>query len=67
MRPYELPRPSYALWFDVGQRFGPHAQSVVAGALCDGTNCVRTEKLINGLAEVIKQMARERAVLLHFN
>lgn len=66
MRPYELPQPQYALWYDVGARFGFGIQSVVEVALCDNNHHKIFASQVEGLEQVLKQMAAKRGVLLHF-
>ncbi len=65
MRPFELPQPQYALWYDVGERFGFGIQSVVEVALCDNHHKIFADH-VQGLEQVLKQMAAKRGVLLHF-
>lgn len=66
VRPYELPRQQYALWYDVGTSLGAVSQTHVANALCNGTHKIFSDLLINGEADVIRRMAERRGVLLRF-
>lgn len=65
-RPYELERPQYALWFDVGERLGSKTQSQVAVALCGGSHEIFESSLIQGEAEILRELASFRGVLLFF-
>ncbi len=67
MRPYELTGPAYALWHDVGEHrwLGEPVQSKVAVALCAGTHRVRLEGSPKGTADILKELAKRRGVLLH--
>lgn len=65
-RPYELERPQYALWFDVGLRLGQKAQSQIAVALCGGSRVIFKTSLIQGEEEILRELAALRGVLLFF-
>lgn len=66
LRPYQLERQKYALWFAVGERLGSKTQSLVAVALCGGSHEIFESSLIQGEAEILRELAAFRGVLLFF-
>ena len=64
VRPYELPRPKYALWYDVLMRCGELAGAAVLGAFSNGHR-LYTSDLISGQEIIIQSLAKKRGVLLH--
>jgi hypothetical protein len=66
IRPYELPQKKYALWYAVGRRFGPTAQSLIFQGLCSANHTVRIAEGIDYLLEPLKSFVAEFDVLLRF-
>lgn len=64
LRPYELPQPQYALWYDVGDVLGKMTQCLIANALCSRTYRLRADLLIDGEIEIIGKLAAKRGVVL---
>ena len=65
-KPYELPQPQYALWYDIGHRIGFCEQAIVGSLLCQGKISVPKNLLPSDTRELIKSMANDRGVLLKF-
>lgn len=66
LRPYELPKQKYKLWYDVGKSLSPVAQAVVMVALADSQHRVCTKELLPGEVTRIKELAKDQGVLLQF-
>ena len=69
IRPYELPRPLYALWYDVGQECGMNVQSGFATFLLSKVGGARKFRLPNGqevdegTKDIVRQLAKRRGFI----
>lgn len=63
---YELPHQKYALWQEIGKRFGTLIQSEIVSALWREDGEVFATKNTAGFERAIVQLAQSRGVVLHF-
>ena len=65
-RQFELPQAKYALWYEVGERFGLIAKAAVFVALCDNKHKLPNNNgQLDYCIEEIKKIAARRSIMLH--
>lgn len=68
IRPYQLPQPKYALWYDAHQ-LGTFVQTAVGHYLCGGKKIAlpNGQQIDERSKEILKEFARKRGVLIPDN